>query len=76
VTAVDWQVVTVGSPLRDIAFLVATGLSTARRRAGEKEIVEAYHRRLVALGVDGYGAEQCWEASSTEKMLVRAGKRM
>jgi hypothetical protein len=61
VVAVDWQVVTVGSPLRDVAFLVATGLSTASRRAGEKGIVEAYHRRLVALGVDGYGAEQCWE---------------
>jgi hypothetical protein len=61
VIAVDWQVVTAGSPLRDIAFLVATGLSPANRRAGEKAIVEAYHRRLVALGVDGYGAEQCWE---------------
>ena len=29
VVAVDWQVVTVGCPLRDVAFLVATGLSTA-----------------------------------------------
>ena len=61
VVAVDWQVVTVGSPLRDVAFLVATGLSTTSRRAGEKKIVEAYHRRLVALGVDGYSPEQCWE---------------
>jgi hypothetical protein len=61
VVAVDWQVVTVGSPLRDVAFLVATGLSTASRRAGERGIVEAYHRRLVALGVDGYCIEQCWE---------------
>lgn len=61
VVAVDWQVVTVGCPLRDVAFLVATGLSTESRRVGEKEIVEAYHRRLVALGVEGYGAEQCWE---------------
>jgi hypothetical protein len=61
VVAVDWQVVTVGSPLRDVAFLVATGLSTASRRAGERGIVEAYHRRLFALGVDGYSIEQCWE---------------
>jgi hypothetical protein len=61
VIAVDWQVVTLGSPLRDVAFLVSTGLSTTSRRAGEKGIVEAYHRRLVALGVDGYGPEQCWE---------------
>ncbi len=61
VVAVDWQVVTVGSPLRDVAFLVATGLSTENRRAGENAIVDAYHRRLVELGVDGYSAERCWE---------------
>ena len=61
VVAVDWQVVTVGCPLRDVAFLIATGLSTGARRAGENEIIEAYHRRLVALGVNGYGAERCWE---------------
>ena len=29
--------------------------------AGENEIVEAYHPRLVTLRVEGYGAEQCWE---------------
>ena len=51
----------VGSPLRDVAFLVATGLSTESRRCGEKGIVDAYHRRLVELGVDGYSAERCWE---------------
>jgi Ser/Thr protein kinase RdoA (MazF antagonist) len=61
VVAVDWQVVMVGSPLRDVAFLVATGLSTESRRCGEKGIVDAYHRRLVELGVDGYSAERCWE---------------
>jgi Ecdysteroid kinase-like family len=61
VVAVNWQVVMVGCPLRDVAFLVATGLPTASRRAGENAIVEAYHHRLVALGVDDYGVEQCWE---------------
>jgi hypothetical protein len=59
--AVDWQVVTVGSPLRDVAFLIATGLSSEDRRAGERPIVDAYHRRLVELGVDGYSAERCWD---------------
>lgn len=61
VVAVDWQVVTVGSPLRDVAFLVATGLSTENRRAGERAIVDGYHRRLVERGVDGYSAQRCWE---------------
>jgi hypothetical protein len=61
VVAVDWQVVMVGSPLRDVAFLVATGLSTEDRRVGEKAIIDAYHRRLVELGVEQYSAERCWE---------------
>ena len=61
VVAVDWQVVTVGLPLRDVAFLLATGLSPQDRRAGERAIVGAYHRRLVELGVTGYDAERCWD---------------
>jgi hypothetical protein len=61
VIAVDWQVVTVGLPLRDVAFLLATGLSPEDRRAGERAIVGAYHRRLVELGVPGYDAERCWD---------------
>ncbi|ORV38152.1 hypothetical protein AWC00_20970 [Mycobacterium conspicuum] len=61
VIAVDWQVVTVGLPLRDVAFLLATGLSPDDRRRGERAIVAAYHRRLVELGVTGYAAERCWD---------------
>lgn len=61
VIAVDWQVVTVGLPLRDVAFLLATGLLPEGRRAGERAIVGAYHRRLVELGVTGYDAERCWD---------------
>ena len=61
VIAVDWQVVTVGLPLRDVAFLLATGLSPQDRRAGERAIVGAYHRRLAELGVRGYDSERCWD---------------
>lgn len=61
VIAVDWQVVTVGLPLRDVAFLLATGLMPEDRRAGERAIVDAYHRRLVELGVSGYDSERCWD---------------
>jgi Ecdysteroid kinase-like family len=61
VVAVDWQVVTVGHPLRDVAFLVATGLRTEDRRPSERRIVESYHRRLVDLGVQGYGVDRCWD---------------
>lgn len=61
VIAVDWQVVSSGLPLRDVTLLVTTGLSTADRRAGERGIVDAYHRRLVELGVTDYDGETCWE---------------
>ena len=61
VIAVDWQVVSFGLPLRDVTLLVATGLSTSDRRAGERSIVDAYHRRLVELGVTDYDGETCWE---------------
>ncbi len=61
VIAVDWQLVTVGLPLRDVAFLVATGLPTDSRRAVEREIVDEYHRALLGYGVEDYDAERCWE---------------
>lgn len=61
VIAVDWQVVSTGVPLRDVTLLVATGLSTSDRRTGERGIVDAYHRRLVELGVTDYDSENCWE---------------
>lgn len=48
VAAVDWQTVSLGLPARDLAFLCATGLDAEVRRAGEDEVVTAYHRALMA----------------------------
>lgn len=61
VVAVDWQVMSTGLPLRDVALLVAPGLSVADRRAGERQIIAAYHRRLGELGISGYELESCWD---------------
>lgn len=61
VVAVDWQVMSTGLPLRDVTLLVAPGLSVPDRRAGERSIIEAYHRRLTELGVPRYSLESCWE---------------
>lgn len=61
VTILDWQTITVGNPLRDIAFLVSTSLDPEQRRAHERGIVEAYHAALVDSGVGGYDAGECWE---------------
>lgn len=61
VTVIDWQTITPGQPLRDIAFLLATSLPVEDRRAHERDIVAAYHRALLGFGVTGYSIEQCWE---------------
>ncbi|MYR08678.1 phosphotransferase [Gordonia sp. SID5947] len=60
VTIVDWQTITLGNPLRDIAFLLSTSLTTEDRRAHERTIVEAYHAALLAQGVTGYCVDDCW----------------
>ncbi|WP_083211937.1 phosphotransferase [Mycobacterium intracellulare] len=60
VVAVDWQVATIGLPLRDVAFLLGTGLQVEDRRSAERDIVADYHRALGAFGVSDYSVEQCW----------------
>lgn len=61
VYAVDWQGLSVGHPLRDVAFFLSTGLSPEDRRAHEEDIVRAYHARLASYGVTDYPWERCWE---------------
>ncbi len=61
VTIVDWQSLSTGRPLQDVAFLVGTGLHSAERRESEREIIEAYHDALAAQGVRDYDRRQCWE---------------
>jgi hypothetical protein len=61
VTVVDWQSLTTGEPLRDVGFLLGTGLDPEARRAHEREIVGAYHAALTVHGVDGYDADRCWD---------------
>lgn len=61
VAAVDWQTISFGLPARDLAFLCSTGLHADVRRASEEQIVSAYHRALVAHGVDRYPLDVCWD---------------
>lgn len=60
VTVIDWQTITTGNPLRDIAFLLSTSLSTDDRRRHERGIVASYHRALVTAGVRDYTLDECW----------------
>ena len=59
--AVDWQTLTLGVGARDVAFMLATGLSPEDRRAHERDLVATWHERLIDLGVTGYSAERAWE---------------
>jgi hypothetical protein len=60
VTVVDWQSVTVGAPLSDVAYFLGAGLLPEARRACEESIVRGYHERLRAAGVDRYSWNDCW----------------
>jgi hypothetical protein len=60
VTVVDWQSVTVGSPLSDVAYFLGAGLLPEERRRCEEGIVREYHHRLLDAGVAGYSWTDCW----------------
>ena len=60
VTVVDWQSFVIGSPLSDLAYLLGASLLPEARRPVEREIVRAYHDRLLEAGVRGYPFERCW----------------
>jgi len=58
---VDWQTVSLGPSLTDVAFLVGTGMTTKDRRDHERSLVREYHDRLT-MTVEGFDWEQCWHA--------------
>lgn len=61
VVAVDWQTLSLALPARDLAYVIATSLDPASRRAAEESLVAAYHRALLGHGVASYSLEQCWD---------------
>ncbi len=60
VSVVDWQSITLGNPLADVAYFLGAGPLPETRRAIEREVVRDYHAALVRAGVADYTAEQCW----------------
>ncbi len=60
VAVVDWQSLTLGNPLSDVAYFLGAGLLPDVRREVEREIVEGYHRALQEAGVGGYDWDRCW----------------
>ena len=60
VAVVDWQSVTLGSPLADVAYFLGAGLLPELRREVEGEILRDYHAALVRAGVRDYPFERCF----------------
>jgi hypothetical protein len=61
VTAVDWQSITLGNPMTDVAYFLGSGLVAEDRRTVEKGIVAEYHAELRKNGVESYDWDRCWE---------------
>lgn len=61
VTVVDWQTVSHGPALQDVAYFLGAGLLEEERRESEETLVLGYHAALVGAGVTGYGWKRCWQ---------------
>jgi hypothetical protein len=62
ISIVDWQGARLGPPLLDAAVFLGSCLSTEERRAYERELLSAYHQRLLAAGVEGFSFEDCLDS--------------
>lgn len=60
VTVVDWQTVTHGPALNDVAYFIGAGLLADDRSAVEESLVREYYGGLLAAGITGYDWDRCW----------------
>jgi aminoglycoside phosphotransferase (APT) family kinase protein len=56
----DWQVVRRGHPARDLAYTMVLGMTTADRRAEERELLDVYRRALAAAGGADLARDELW----------------
>jgi len=62
ITVVDWQSITLGAPLSDVAYFIGAGLLADARRDAEEGIVHGYHEGLLAAGIEDFDWSTCWNA--------------
>jgi len=60
VTAVDWQSITLGAPMNDVAYFIGAGLEPEVRQPVEESLVRGYYDGLMAAGVPDFSWEDCW----------------
>lgn len=61
VTVIDWQSLTLGHPLSDVAYFIGAGLRRDDRLRVERSLVEHYHQGLLSAGITGYDWQSCWQ---------------
>jgi Ecdysteroid kinase-like family len=61
IAVLDWQGVTYARGMMDVAYFLGTSLTSDDRRAHERDLVAHYHAALVAQGVTGFSADECWD---------------
>jgi len=59
--AVDWPLLSVGLPARDLGFFLGTCMDPVERAANDDALVAAYHAALLRHGVGGYSLDECFE---------------
>ena len=59
VVLIDWQNVMISNPLYDLAWMTATSMTVATRRACEKDLLNHYVACLQKSGVEQYTLKQC-----------------
>ena len=61
VVAIDWQISGLGRAPYDIAYFMSQSLTPEDRKGADEQVLRAYHRALIAGGVEDYSYGQCWE---------------
>ena len=61
ITALDWQSITLGAPMNDVAYFIGAGLEAGVRRPVEEELVKAYYHDLLNAGIKDFSWEACWQ---------------
>lgn len=56
---VDWQTVTAGPAMNDLAYMIGGAFEPSERARVERDLVEEYRKQLVATGI-AYDADTCW----------------
>jgi thiamine kinase-like enzyme len=59
---VDWQTVSAGTPMADVAYCIGTSFASPdERQSVEKGLVENYIKQLDQYNNSAYPLEQAWE---------------